>query len=146
MHLTFVKNLSKVIKHTFSLNTCIYLNAQSLVCCSVYSYCLQWIVNIRIVNPQGVVSLVLSPSGKHPLQFNNSGCLHLLKALIVYYYTSLTCHWLKLNHMTWNNFNFLVKINPNGKQLVVYRVATLLFPGKQPIACLKRETTLSKFS
>ena len=36
-----------------------------------------------------------------------------------------------------------MKINPNGKQLVVYRVATLLFPGKQPIACLKRETTLS---
>jgi hypothetical protein len=36
-----------------------------------------------------------------------------------------------------------VKINPNGKQLVVYRVTTLLFPGKQPIACLKRETTLS---
>jgi hypothetical protein len=31
-----------------------------------------------------------------------------------------------------------VKINPNGKQLVVYRVTTLLFPGKQPIACLKR--------
>jgi hypothetical protein len=29
-----------------------------------------------------------------------------------------------------------VKINPNGKQLVVYRVTTLLFPGKQPIACL----------
>jgi IMP cyclohydrolase len=27
-----------------------------------------------------------------------------------------------------------VKINPNGKQLVVYRVTTLLFPGKQPIA------------
>jgi hypothetical protein len=39
-----------------------------------------------------------------------------------------------------------VKINPNGKQLVVYRVTTLLFPGKQPIACLKRETTLSKIS
>jgi len=36
-----------------------------------------------------------------------------------------------------------VKINPNGKQLVVYRVTTLLFPGKQPIACFKRETTLS---
>jgi hypothetical protein len=36
-----------------------------------------------------------------------------------------------------------VKINPNGKQLVVYQVTTLLFPGKQPIACLKRETTLS---
>jgi hypothetical protein len=32
-----------------------------------------------------------------------------------------------------------MKINPNGKQLVVYRVTTLLFPGKQPIACLKRE-------
>jgi hypothetical protein len=38
-----------------------------------------------------------------------------------------------------------VKINPNRKQLVVYRVTTLLFPGKQPIACLKRETTLSCF-
>jgi hypothetical protein len=37
-----------------------------------------------------------------------------------------------------------VKINPNGKQVVVYRVTTLLFPGKQPIACLKRVTTLSK--
>jgi hypothetical protein len=37
-----------------------------------------------------------------------------------------------------------VKNNPNGKQVVVYRVTTLLFPGKQPIACLKRETTLSK--
>jgi hypothetical protein len=36
-----------------------------------------------------------------------------------------------------------VKINPNEKQLVVYRVTTLLFPGKQPIVCLKRETTLS---
>jgi hypothetical protein len=36
-----------------------------------------------------------------------------------------------------------VKINPNGKQLVVYRLTTLLFSGKQPIACLKRETTLS---
>ena len=35
-----------------------------------------------------------------------------------------------------------MKINPNGKQLVVYRVTTLLFPGKQPIAYLKRETTL----
>ena len=39
-----------------------------------------------------------------------------------------------------------MKINPNGKQLVVYRVTTLLFPGKQPIACLKRETTLSNIS
>jgi hypothetical protein len=39
-----------------------------------------------------------------------------------------------------------VKINPNGKQLVIYRVTTLLFPDKQPIACLKRETTLSKIS
>jgi hypothetical protein len=37
---------------------------------------------------------------------------------------------------------YLNKI-PNGKQLVVYRVTTLLFPGKQPIACLKRETILS---
>jgi hypothetical protein len=36
-----------------------------------------------------------------------------------------------------------VKINPNGKQLVVYRVTTILFPGKQLIVCLKRETTLS---
>jgi hypothetical protein len=35
-----------------------------------------------------------------------------------------------------------VKINPNAKQLVVYRVTTLLFPGKQPIVCLKREATL----
>ena len=35
---------------------------------------------------------------------------------------------------------------PNGKQLVIYRVTTLLFPGKQPIACLKSETTLSKIS
>jgi hypothetical protein len=26
----------------------------------------QWIVNIRIVNPQGVVSLGLKPSGKKP--------------------------------------------------------------------------------
>jgi hypothetical protein len=31
-----------------------------------------------------------------------------------------------------------VKINPNGKQLVVYRVTTLLFTGKQPTACMKR--------
>jgi hypothetical protein len=45
--------------------------------------------------------------------------------------------------MTWNNINVLWEINPNGKHLVVYRVTTLLFPGKQPIACLKRETTLS---
>jgi hypothetical protein len=37
-------------------------------------------------------------------------------------------------------------MNPNGKQLVVYQVTTLLFPGKQPIACLTRETTLSKIS
>jgi hypothetical protein len=44
------------------------------------------------------------------------------------------------------DFLFFVKINPNGKQLVVYRVTTLLFPGKQPIARLKRETTLSKIS
>jgi len=36
-----------------------------------------------------------------------------------------------------------VKINPNGKQLVVYRVTTLVFPGKQLVACLKREPTLS---
>ena len=36
-----------------------------------------------------------------------------------------------------------MKINLNGKQLVVYRVTTLFPPGKQPIACLKRETTLS---
>jgi hypothetical protein len=36
-----------------------------------------------------------------------------------------------------------VKINPNGKQLVVYWVTTLVFPGKQLIVCLKRETTLS---
>jgi hypothetical protein len=38
-----------------------------------------------------------------------------------------------------------LKINPNGKQLVVYRVTTLLFPGKQPLrASWKRETTLSE--
>jgi hypothetical protein len=35
-----------------------------------------------------------------------------------------------------------VKSNLNGKQLVVERETTLLFPGKQPIACLKTETTL----
>ena len=27
-----------------------------------------------------------------------------------YYYTSLTSHWFKLNHMTWNNFNVLWKL------------------------------------
>ena len=37
----------------------------------------------------------------------------------------------------------LALVTPNGKQLVVYRVTTLLFPGKQLIVCLKRETTLS---
>jgi hypothetical protein len=37
----------------------------------------------------------------------------------------------------------LMQIHLYGKQLVVYRVTTTLFPGKQPIACLKGETTLS---
>jgi hypothetical protein len=32
----------------------------------------------------------------------------------VYYYTSLTSHWLKLNHMTWNNFNVLWKLTQTG--------------------------------
>jgi hypothetical protein len=36
------------------------------------------------------------------------------------------------------------EINQNEKQLVVYRVTTLLFPDKQPTACLKRETILSE--
>ena len=30
------------------------------------------------------------------------------------YYTSLTSHWLKLNHMTWNNFNVLWKLTQTG--------------------------------
>ena len=58
------------------------------------------------------------------------------------YYTSLTSHLLKLNHMPETILMFCENL-PNGKQLVVYRVTTLLFPGKQPIACLKRETTVS---
>ena len=34
--------------------------------------------------------------------------------IIVNYYTSLTSHWLKLNHMTWNNFNVLWKLTQTG--------------------------------
>jgi hypothetical protein len=38
-----------------------------------------------------------------------------------------------LIQITWpETILMFVKINPNGKQLVVYRVTTLLFPGKQP--------------
>jgi hypothetical protein len=32
-----------------------------------------------------------------------------------------------------------VKINPNGKQLVVYRVTTLLFPGKQIVVYIAEQ-------
>ena len=33
---------------------------------------------------------------------------------INWYYTSLTSHWLKLNHMTRNNFNVLGKLTQTG--------------------------------
>jgi hypothetical protein len=32
----------------------------------------------------------------------------------ILYYTSLTSHWLKLNHMTWNNINVLWKLTQTG--------------------------------
>ena len=35
------------------------------------------------------------------------------------YYTSLTSHWLKLNHMTWNNFNVLWKLTQTGNNPIV---------------------------
>ena len=40
---------------------------------------------------------------------------------ILHYYTSLTSHWLKLNHMTWNNFNVLWKLTQTGINSIVPR-------------------------
>ena len=36
------------------------------------------------------------------------------------YYTSLTSHWLKLNHMTWNNFNVLWKLTQTRNNIIWY--------------------------
>ena len=43
------------------------------------------------------------------------------------YYTSLTSHWLKLNHMTWNNFNVLWKLTQTGNNPIVPQKGNKLF-------------------